>query len=788
MADDGMLLNLAPDLKWEAKPVFKGGRWKDRLTAKKSAEYGAQRRRERASGQTAPSEEVDRVPSQDERPSKRQRTEFSHTTGQPPRFIPSNERKTSGTQQRTPAHLMGKPGHKEVISSLFTYNPESKATKDEEPVGAEDEAVEASNAPLSPEMETFTNLGLSRSVAAHLLNKMSIKAPTSIQRKAVAQLLKEDSDAFVQAETGSGKTLAYLLPLVQRLLDLSQKLKDSNGQRMSRHSGLFAIVLAPTRELSKQISTVLESLLGCAHWIVAGTVTGGEKKKSEKARLRKGINVLVATPGRLADHLNNTEVLDVSKVRWLVMDEGDRLMELGFEQDIQKIVATLNLRMRAAQQDDISPLLPTKRMTVLCSATLKMDVQKLGEISLKDAAHIAADRKDDDGTTMDTEDTSFQAPSQLKQSYAIVPAKQRLVTLVAVLRRAFSRKGSTTKAIVFFSCADSVDYHFSLLTRPDPTSDSASETGPSLSSTDPNPPTPAHLSSKSSIPQGLLLPQTLTSAPTPTLSPPSLPPLTLHRLHGSLPQSLRTSTLSTFSKSPTPSILFCTDVASRGLDLPHIDLVLEYDPPFSRDEHLHRVGRTARAGRDGRAMIFLLPGCEEGYVPILRESRREGLRVTAHSAEELLRRGFGPTSGVVDGKGGGWEEKATEWQLDVERWVLEDNGRLEMARRAYQSHVRAYATHVAKERGVFDMKQLHLGHLAKGFGLRERPGGMKVPGLRRGVGEVRGERKRAGAGKGVGDGVEREEETREEMDAREARKRMRVKMKSLEGAGEFNLG
>jgi len=129
-------------------------------------------------------------------------------------------------------------------------------------------------------------------------------------------LIKENSDAFIQAETGSGKTLAYLLPIVQRIIELSETLKKQNVEdgldAVHRDSGLFAIILAPTRELSKQIALVLESLLRCAHWIVAGTVIGGEKKKSEKARLRKGINILVATPGRLADHLEHTERLNVS--------------------------------------------------------------------------------------------------------------------------------------------------------------------------------------------------------------------------------------------------------------------------------------------------------------------------------------------------------------------------------------------------------------------------------------------------------------------------------------------
>ncbi|PNS18797.1 hypothetical protein CAC42_5336 [Sphaceloma murrayae] len=791
MADDGMLLNLAPNLTWEAKPVFKGGKWKDRLTAKKSAEYGAQKRRERdtqgSDGAVAVSSlsgVTDTNPEQ--RPSKKQRLDNEFKPRASSRPFPSTERRT------IPSHLRGASTAangqpKEYISSLFTYNPGASSDKLALTEIEDDKDIEASNAPLSPEMENFINLGLSRPLAAHLLNKMAIKAPTSIQRKAVAQLLKEDSDAFVQAETGSGKTLAYLLPMVQRLLELSHNLKASTGQKMDRNSGLFAVILAPTRELSKQISTVLEALLGCAHWIVAGTVIGGEKKKSEKARLRKGVNILVATPGRLADHLNNTEVLDVSKVRWLVLDEGDRLMELGFEEDIQKIVSTMNLRMRAAQQTEIAKLIPDKRTTILCSATMKMGVQKLGEISLKDAAHIAADRKEDATVGETSEDTAFQAPSQLKQSYAIVPAKQRLVTLVAVLRRAFARKGSTMKAIVFVSCADSVDFHFSLLTRSD-SKESAIVPAPA-----PEPSTPGtsanntSLNSRSKIPQGNLLSQTTTSALSPAFSSSTNDPVTLYRLHGSLPQALRTSTLTAFAKASTPSILLCTDVASRGLDLPHIDLVLEYDPPFSRDEHLHRIGRTARAGRDGRAMIFLLPGSEEGYVSILRSSRREGLKVTPHHAEELLKRGFGPTSGVVDkSREREWEDTATEWQLDAERWVLEENSRMEMARRGFQSHVRAYATHVAAERGVFDMKQLHLGHLAKAFGLRERPSGMKVPGLRKGAGEVKGERKRAGGGKEAG--ADGEEVSKEQTDRDEARRKMRIKMREMGGASEFNIG
>ncbi|KAF2152575.1 DEAD-domain-containing protein [Myriangium duriaei CBS 260.36] len=796
MADDGILLNFAPALPgvWNAKPVFKGGNWKDRMTAKKTAARGAEKRRQ---SDPAPDDgrKIDgesrahpssigprsQVPQPDNRPIKRRRTDDS-------------ERRTPGSGGQGERDLIraaqsqirqGKSGPKEVVSSLFTYNPAAATKKldiTEADEGEDDAAaVEASNAPLSPEMENFTTLGLSRTLAHHLLNKMAIKAPTAIQRKAVAQLLQDDSDAFVQAETGSGKTLAYLLPLVQRLVQLSEKLKaHERGARMGRESGLFAIVLAPTRELSKQISTVLDALLGAARYIVAGTVIGGEKKKSEKARLRKGLNILVATPGRLADHLSNTEALDISRVRWLVLDEGDRLMELGFGEDIQKIISALNLRMRATgnQDDGVVELLPKKRTTVLCSATIKMDVQKLGEISLKDAAHIASDKKEEKTGEATDAETAFQAPSQLKQSYAVVPAKQRLVSLVALLRRTFARKGSTMKAIVFLSCADSVDFHFELLTRQEKSSDAApASTEPS--SVD----APKLATTRGKIPQGTLLPETRTSGEAPCISHPSNP-VTVHRLHGSLPQAVRTSSLLAFSRSSTASVLVCTDVASRGLDLPNIDLVVEYDPAFARDDHLHRIGRTARAGRDGRALVFLMPGCEEGYVDVLRQGRRTGSSVARHDAEELLRKGFAPTSGVISG-GREWEDRATAFQLDIERWALDDSRILEAARRAFQSHVRAYATHVAAERGMFDIKQLHLGHLCKAFGLRDRPGSIKVPGLRQGRDEVKKARAAGAGGRGTRDD---DDDAAAANDVADAKRKMRERMKAMGGASEFNLG
>ena len=683
---DGLVLNFAVDpTAGPAIQKFKGGSWKDRVRAKKAAQFNATRRNGQNLKPTdgTPRSGPNAVEFPNERPAKRRRAEGEGTAESSAASV------KSGTEKRSQPVRINADGY---VSSLFTSNPTPTAVATEEVV--DEKPTEPSNAPLVDGIDTFTSLGLSPTVAAHLLTKMQLKNPTAIQKAAVTQMLKDDSDAFIQSETGSGKTLAYLLPIVQKIMNMKQEEGDT---ALHRDSGLFAIILAPTRELCKQISVVLERLLGCAHYIVAGTVTGGERKKSEKARLRKGLNILVATPGRLVDHLDNTEVLDVKWVRWLVLDEGDRLMDLGFEQDITKIITNLDQKQRKG-----NPLgLPEQRTTVLCSATLKMNVQKLGEISLKDASLIKSDENtSNDGTSNDT----FRAPAQLKQSYIVVPSKQRLVTLTALLRRTFARKGSVNKAIVFVSCADSVEFHFTVMTRNSPQ--------PSEDSTHPG---------------------EICSSPDITTNE----PVTVYKLHGSLPQPTRTAIVRAFHSATTPSLLIATDVASRGLDLPNLDLVIEYDPAFSSDDHLHRIGRTARVGRDGRAIIFLLPGSEEGYVSVLRSSFRSDPtadsdssltpNVTSQSADSVLRKGFAPQ---VDSSGKEWEIKATDWQLEVERWVLADPERLGLAKRAFQSQVRAYATHIAKERCWFDIKALHLGHTAKAFALRDAPGGMNVKGMR----------------------------------------------------------
>ncbi|PHH65311.1 hypothetical protein CDD81_2723 [Ophiocordyceps australis] len=585
---------------------------------------------------------------------------------------------------------------RQVISRLFSYNP----VRQSEVTAAEEQewiAPEPTNAPLA-HVANFGSLTISARLVDELA-KMGLARPTAIQQKVIPHMLSSSSDAFVQAETGSGKTFSYLLPLIHRVLLLSGPTHDKQ-KKVHRDSGVFAIIVSPTRELAKQVHVVLEQLIRPFPWLVSTAITGGESKKAEKARIRKGINFLVATPGRLADHIENTKALKLSTVRWLILDEGDRLMELGFEQDVQKTISALRTATISSTTLDGLSLqsLPERCVTILCSATMKMNVQKLGEMSLSEASLLVAEQSQK-GKAEDQKPP--KAPAQLHQSYMVVPAKLRLVMLISHLRAVFSRRDRTMKVIVFFSCADSVDFHYELVRYP----------------------TDANWSMETSR-DSELTSKTVSNAA--YLGSAASSEVIVHRMHGSLSQPTRTATLRSFSGCKLPSVLLTTDVSSRGLDIPSVDLVIEYDPAFSFADHIHRVGRTARAGRQGGAVLYLLPGSEEGYIGLLKSSATP----TVKSYNTVLQKGllskleFPVETSAKPIEGVSYHDRAEALQLHIEQRLLNEAQKLELARNGFKSHIRAYATHIKDERVYFDMTQLHLGHVAKSFGLREAPGGI----------------------------------------------------------------
>ncbi|KAJ9118255.1 hypothetical protein QFC22_004166 [Naganishia vaughanmartiniae] len=757
----------------------------------------------------------------------------------------------------------------QFISSLFSSNPRRADAKTEVDLERDIKGTtHASNAPLPATVKgdtsTFDGLGLDPLLIRHLKGKMSIERPTRIQRVALSGLLDptplttktppgdfsltpyfendpiRNRDAFIQSQTGSGKTLAYLLPILQTLLPLASR-KDIGY--IDRSVGTLAIILAPTRELARQIDEVLQRILNGmnlsmteseleklqngdgqaedgdadtknaeeAHkqvygrYLVSAVLTGGATKNHEKNRLRRGCPILVCTPGRLLDHLQNTSSFKCDKLMWLVLDEADRLIEEGFGETLQGIMKALEGRRKIgleldstvgrstrprvfkkktasaakvkipgfsddeedAEADDsdwdyetlgpkgqklhgtssnatplnssspsvdhtVWPYWNLRRRTILCSATVSGEVQKLAHVALHNPAMYRgtdmppgepADLEEPElkplvsttpGVSAEVEEISnekeekFTPPSQLDQRYMIVPLKLRLVTLISLMRSLVAKANQAiktgqqtggTKIIVFLSCTDSVDFHWQLLG------------GVSMGHG-----APINATGKKKDEQV-------------ALNCALLPSTSIMRLHGSLPVATRRSSLQAFASPGSEqdanknSILLCTSVASRGLDLPLVKAVIQYDLPTEQgiNEYVHRVGRTARVGRGGESWAFV-EDHEQGWVDWAEtgmSNKGDQVQLRQVAVEDVLRRGFGGGSAKSHIE---YEARATQVQLAFERWVLEGDEHAALARNAFSSYVRAYSTHPAEEKRFFHVKNLHLGHLAKCFALRETPG------------------------------------------------------------------
>lgn len=701
MEEDNLLLNFdtsslaGSESSKGASSKVTGGRWKQRRRLQRSLE-GKTRTRSKPNSVEHVKGTPDISSGEKERNKHPKRKAFSDMDNESIEKRPRIKEK------------LGEAGGKDgsYISSLFTSKELiSLKSQDDD---TESYNASPSNAPLA-DKSTFAGLGIVDKLNTHLTERLNFKSPTKIQQEVIPMMSNASHDIFVKAQTGSGKTLSFLLPIFNQLVQ---------EQSIERTSGLFAIILAPTRELSNQIYEVAETISRANRRIVPGVVIGGEKKKSEKARIRKGINILIATPGRLADHLENTSSLDISQIRWLVLDEGDKLMELGFQETIMQITSKINANSEISRTQTKWKNLPNRRLNVLCSATVQKNVQQLGEIVLDNPQLISSDQ------TVDFDDTSamdeqLSIPDQLVQRVLVVPPKLRLVTLNGILKNTVSGKqeaDSINRTIVFLSCSDSVEFHYSLFSKHGQSFHKAKnpETGKLeytkyLGDDDNEKPTDQ---------------EEMGFSTSPLLGKKSI----VFKLHGSLTQKNRTTTLQAFVKGRLGDgnmnyILFCTDVAARGLDLPHISNVIEYDPPFTVEDHLHRIGRSARVGNEGIATLFLLPGNEEKYVDQKLKAihRKEG-SMSVQNYESILKKSYS-ISATSDGKvnGAAWDTNATTWQLNVERWLLEDTDKHDLALKAFISHVRAYATHLASEREIFNVKALHLGHLAKSFGLRESP-------------------------------------------------------------------
>lgn len=368
-------------------------------------------------------------------------------------------------------------------------------------------------------MKDFSDLPLSHSTASGL-EASHFKTLTDIQSKAVPLALK-GKDILGAAKTGSGKTLAFLLPVLENLY----------RQKWTELDGLGALIISPTRELATQIFQVLRKI-GRNHSFSAGLIIGGRSLQEERERLGR-MNILVCTPGRMLQHMDQTADLDVSNLQMLVLDEADRIMDMGFQASVDAIIEHL----------------PKQRQTMLFSATQTKKVSDLARLSLRDPEYVAVH-----------EAAASATPTTLQQYVVITPLSEKLNTLFS-----FIRNNLKAKIIVFLSSGKQVRFVYESF---------------------------RHLQ----------------------------PGIPLLHLHGRQKQSARLDITSKFSSSKN-SCIFATDVVARGLDFPAVDWVIQLDCPEDADTYIHRVGRTARYERAGKAVLFLDPSEEEGMLKRLEQKK-----------------------------------------------------------------------------------------------------------------------------------------------------------------------
>ena len=592
---------------------------------------------------------------------------------------------------------------------------------------------------------TWEGVGLPERLATRLRDASTNRgfaAPTRVQRAAIPHILRGD-DVLVRAETGSGKTLAYLCPIFAALGALE-------NPRVRREDGARALVMVPTRELAAQVMETASRVAASAyHWVVAGVISGGENKQKEKARLRKGVSVLVATPGRLLDHLRHTAAFRCDALRWLVLDEADRMLDQGFEEDLNAILAELTRRVVAAAAvpsadvDDEDVGVDTdgtdgtgrKRWcTALFSATLTAGTSRLVDLAMRDPVSIEIEPEEPEivaedgngrraaknGTTIggdgraagaeatdagasagEREHVSKAAasaplrmPEQIRHTAVEVPAKARLATLAGLL--AGWMRGAVSKVMVFLSSCESVEFHYRALSWLAGSGDG--DGGEREGGADASPGGGGGGYS-------------------------------VFRLHGVLSQADRRKVYAAFAATKA-GVLLCTDVGARGLDFQGVGATVQADAPSDPTTYVHRVGRAGRLGRDGEAVMFLQPR-ETPYAETLAETL--GVEFCAASVPAMLDvLGGGGVGG--DDEGANPRERrrverephlhpaATALQRRLHAEVARDKDLATLAKDAFRAHVRAYATFPANLKHIFHVKKLHLGHVAAQFGLKEAPG------------------------------------------------------------------
>jgi len=376
---------------------------------------------------------------------------------------------------------------------------------------------------------TFEKLGLSEKLLK-AIEEVGYTEPTPIQAAAIPEAVA-GKDVLGIAQTGTGKTASFTLPMIERLS------KGRARARMPR-----SLVLAPTRELAAQVSQNFEQY-GKYHKLSMALLIGGVSFGDQDAKLTKGVDVLIATPGRLLDHFERGRLL-LTGIEVMVVDEADRMLDMGFIPDIERIFK----------------LTPMTRQTLFFSATMPPEIQRITNTFLHNPAQIEVSKP-------------AQTASTITQNIIKVPGKDERIKR-HILRQLMTEK-NVKNGIIFCNRKSTVDIIAKSLQKHD---------------------------------------------------------FSARPIHGDLTQSFRMETLDQF-RDGTIQFLVASDVAARGLDIPAVSHVFNYDVPIHADDYVHRIGRTGRAGLEGNALMLVCPKDDKAYQSILSTIGSDGIEEIDYKEE-----------------------------------------------------------------------------------------------------------------------------------------------------------
>ena len=410
-----------------------------------------------------------------------------------------------------------------IAASIQGTGPRVEKKKEPRAPTAGEDAIEEAETPP----KSFKELGVCEELCSAIA-EMGWNSATPIQTEALPYAM-QGRDLIGLAETGSGKTGAFGIPILQRLL--------------LRPQPLYALVIAPTRELAFQIGEQLEAI-GSQIDVKCTVIVGGVDMMQQQIALARRPHIIVSTPGRIVDHLQNTKGFHLKNLKALVLDEADKLLNMDFEKEINLILSVI----------------PKERTTYLFSATMTSKVAKLQRASLSNPVKLEVSSK-------------YGVVKTLMQSYMFMPVMYKDVYLTFVLNELAGN------AVICFASTCNACTRLSLMLR--------------------------------------------------SLGFGAVP------LHGQMSQPKRLGALARF-KSNSRQILIATDVASRGLDIPSVDAVINYDLPASSKDYIHRVGRTARAGRSGKAVNLVTQYDVEVFQRIEKMQGQKLGRFPAEEADVML--------------------------------------------------------------------------------------------------------------------------------------------------------